>query len=244
MAVLLTGQPLTLWWVRRVLTGWPTPSIHQFEGVEAAFPPNSDYEAFTLGFSIKGKSVQQQLQVWRGVAPSPNQGTSLEASSLQWVPWLHPWWLPSQGVSWCWLGALRSGFFGWDYGGFLQKSYATECTLIREGDIALHLLPQLHYPPCKKAWFFSGRWVGLLCPELKSLGIGHHLILLEFLDILAGKARVGQQQETPLVKTQQCHWGLVIILYPVLFTHPLQESKRGPYLTCQFFVVIHSRNHN
>ena len=58
------------------------------EGVKPAFPQNSDYEASISGLSIKGESGQWQLWVWRGVAPSPNQGTGLVASSLQWVPCL------------------------------------------------------------------------------------------------------------------------------------------------------------
>ena len=73
----------------------------------------------------------------------------------------------------CWVGL-------W---GVLWKSYTTEYILIREGDVVLHLLPELHYTPCQKAWFTSSRWVSLLHSELKSLGIGHHLLLLEFLDI-------------------------------------------------------------
>ena len=98
------------------------------------------------------------------------------------------------GVGWCWLGTFRHGFFGWDYGGFLSKTYTTEYILIREGDIALHLLPELHYTPRQKAWFISSRWVGLLHPELKSLGVCNCLLLLEFLDIPAGEVRVRWQQ--------------------------------------------------
>ena len=70
---------------------------------------------------------------------------------------------------------------------FLWKSYATEYILIREGDIALHLFPELHYAPHQKAWLTFGRQVGLLCPELKSFGVGHCLLPLEFLDVLGGE---------------------------------------------------------
>ena len=113
VAALLARQSLTPWWVRGVLTVWPTPLIHQFEGVKPAFVSNSDYEAFILGLSIKGESVWQQLWVWRGLAPSPNQETGSEASSPQWVPWLHPWWLLSQGelvsIGWAPLGVASLG---------------------------------------------------------------------------------------------------------------------------------------
>ena len=82
VAASLTGQPLTLWWARGVLTGWLTPSIHWYKGVKPAFPPNSNYEV-CFGPLNKGESVQWQLLAWRGVAPSPNQGTDLGASSPQ-----------------------------------------------------------------------------------------------------------------------------------------------------------------
>ena len=63
-----------------------------------------------LGLSIEGESAWWQIQVWRGIAPSPNQKTGLVASSLQWIPCICPQWLPSQwhwpvwaGCPWAWL---------------------------------------------------------------------------------------------------------------------------------------------
>ena len=133
--------------------------------------------------------------------------------------------------------------FRWGCRRFLQKSYATEYILIR-GDMVPHLLPELHYAPHQKAWLAFGRQISLLHPELKSFGVGHCLLLLEFPDVPAGEFRVGWWQEILLGKTWWCRWGLVIILYLVSFTCPLRESKRGPYLMCQFFMVIHSMKHH
>ena len=215
----------------------------------------SDWVANTLNSLVWGcqTNLSPKLQLWglhfkplnKGgicpvatmglgdVAPSPNQGIGSEASSLQWVTWLHPQWLPSQGVSQCWLGTHRSGLFRWGCGRFLQKSYATEYILIREGNVALHLLPELHYTPRQKAWLTFGRQISLLCPKLKSFGIGHCLLLLQFLDIPAGKFRVGWWQKIPSAKTWQCWWGLVIILHLVSFTCPL-----GACTSCANFLWL------
>ena len=80
------------------LGGWHP----QFIGLRVSnqpFPQTLTMGPLLWAFLIKGESVWCQLQVWRCVAPSLNQGTGLEASSLQWVPWLHPQWLPHRGVS-------------------------------------------------------------------------------------------------------------------------------------------------
>ena len=146
------------------------------------------------------------------------------------------------GVGLCWLGTLRGGFFGLGYGGFLQKSYATEYVLISEGDVALHLLPELHYAPHQKVWLALSRQIGLFSPKLEGFGIGHHLLLLQFPDVLAGKFGVRRWWETLSMKAQWCQWGLVIILYLVPFASPSGELERGLHLTCQFLVVIYPRN--
>ena len=150
----------------------------------------SDWVANTLSSSVWGCWTSPPSKLWlqgfhfrpldkggihlaattslEGVEPSPNQGTDSEASSPRWVPWLYPWWPPLQGgVSQCWLGALGSGLFGWGYGRFLWKSHTTEYILVREGDVALHLLPELHNAPNQKAWLAFSRQVGLLHPELQ-----------------------------------------------------------------------------
>ena len=76
--------------------------------------------------------------------------------------------------------------------GFLRKSHATGDVLIAEGDVALHLLPELPYAPHQKAWLAPSRWIGFFCPKLEGFGIGHHLFLLQFSDVLAGELGVGQ----------------------------------------------------
>ena len=66
-------------------------------------------------------------------------------------------------------------------------SYAIKHILIREGEVALHLLPEFYYAPHQQAWFTSRRQINLLHPELKGLGVCHCLLMLDFTDILAGK---------------------------------------------------------
>ena len=86
------GGGVTCWTTSDPLVGkgdsnWVADTlIHQFEGVKPAFPLNPNYEASTSGLLINGGSVWWQLWVWRSVVPSPNQGTGLEVSFLQWVP--------------------------------------------------------------------------------------------------------------------------------------------------------------
>ena len=67
----------------------------------------------------------------------------------------------------------------------LWESYALEHILIR-GEVAPHLFPKLYYAPCQKARFTFSRQINLLCPEVKGPGICHCLLMLDFLDILAG----------------------------------------------------------
>ena len=119
-----------------------------------------------------------------------------------------------RGASWCWLGALGSDLLRWNDGGFLLKSYALEHILIREGEVALHLFPKLYHTPHQMAWFTSSRWINLLCPELKDPGIWHHLLMLNFLDIPAGKDGIWWWQEVLPAKTWQCRWSLMVILDP------------------------------
>ena len=47
-----------------------------------------------------------------------------------------------------------------------------------------------------------------------------------------------------MAKTWQCQWGLVVILHQASFTHTVWELKRGLYLMCQLFMVVHPGNHN
>ena len=184
--VLLVGKGGSYWVV-------DTPGSSVW-GCQTSPPPSSNYGAFSLGLLIREKSLQWQLQVWRGVALSPSQGTCLGASSLQGAPWSSHGSFPSGGASWWWLGALGTDLLRWDDGGFLWKSYALEHNLVGEGEVALCLFLKLYHAPCQKVWFTSS-W-------------------------------------------QWCRWGLMVVLHPALFTHPLQELKRGPYLTCQLFIVI------
>ena len=126
--------------------------------------------------------------------------------------------------------------------GFLWESHTTEDILFREGDLTPHLPPELHYTPCQKAWLALSRQIGFFCPKLEGLGIGHHLLLLHFSDVSAGKLTVRWQQETLPTDAWQCRWGLMVILNMVPFADLLWEFERGPHLLCQFFMVIHSRN--
>ena len=115
-------------------------------------------------------------------------------------------------------------------------------TSLSEKETALHLFLELYYTPCGKVWFTSSRQISLLHPELKGPGVCHCLLTLDFLDILAGKDRVRQWKEILLAKTWQCKWSLVVILHLASPTHPFWESKRGVYLTCQLFMVVHFAN--
>ena len=138
------------------------------------------------------------------------------------------------GVGW----ALWGHLLGWDHKGFFWKSYALENILIGEGDVALHLFLKVYHAPHQKVWFTPSRQINLLCPELKGPGICHDLLMLNFLDILACKDRIWWWQKILQVKAQWYRWGLMVILHLVLFTCPLWESERGPYLMCHLFIVI------
>ena len=83
---------------------------------------------------------------------------------------------------------------------------------------------------------------GWPCPKLEGFGIGHHLLLLQFPDVLAGKLGVRWWQETLLMKAQWCQWGLIVILNMVPFADLPWEFERGLHLPCQFLIVIHPRN--
>ena len=117
-----------------------------------------------------------------------------------------------------------------------------EDVLIREGDITFHLLPELHYAPCQKAWLALSRQIGFFHTKLEGLDIHHHLLPLQFPDVLADKFRVRQWQETLPVEARQCQWGLIVILNMVTFSDLPWEFERGPHLPLQFLMVIYSRN--
>ena len=144
------------------------------------------------------------------------------------------------GVGWAPLGVTSSGGM---MGGFLQKSHTLEHILNREREVALYLLLEFYYAPHQMVSFTSSRQINLLHPELKGLGICHHLLMLDFLDIPAGKDRIQQQEEILLANTHQCWWSLMVIFYLALFTCPLWELKRGSYLMHHLFIVIHLRYH-
>ena len=129
------------------------------------------------------------------------------------------------GVGLCWVSTLKGGFLGLGFMGFLRKSKATEDVLIIEGDIALHLLPELPYAPQQKVWLAPSRQIGFFCPKLEGFGIGHCLLPLQFSDVPAGKLGVGQWQETLMMKAWWCWWGLVVIFNPVPLTNPLRELE-------------------
>ena len=54
-----------------------------------------------------------------------------------------------------------------------QWGYTIQDGIIKGGDIMFHHFPQHQDVPCQKAWLAQGRQVGLLCPELEGLHIGH-----------------------------------------------------------------------
>ena len=73
------------------------------------------------------------------------------------------------GVGLCWLDTLWGGFLGLVMGEFLWKSHDIEDVLISEGDVTFHLLPELHYAPCQKAWLALSRQIGFSTQNWKAL---------------------------------------------------------------------------
>ena len=227
--VLLTGQSLVPSWVIWALTWCFAPSTHLPTVIKPSSPWNFNYEVSTWSLERWEESAQQQLPVCRGVRPSSTQGIKLEAAPFSWFfSDLHNG-LFNRGVGLHWLGTLGGGFLWLCGQGFLQESHAAADGLVREGDVTFHLLPELHYIRCQKAWFALSRLIGFLCPKLEGLGIGNHLPQLQFPSIPAGKLRVILWKEALLAGAW---WGRIVIFHPMLFTDLPQKFKGGQYLPC------------
>ena len=120
-----------------------------------------------------------------------------------------------RGAGRCCPDALGTGLLGWRCRCLLQKSHTLKHILIREGGVTPHLFPKLFYTPHQQAWFPYSRQINFLCPELKSSGICHHLLMLDFPNVPTSKDRVGWWQEVLLEKTWWCRWGLLVVLHLV-----------------------------
>ena len=105
-----------------------------------------------------------------------------------------------------------------------------------------HHCPQLQDAPHQKVWFALGRWVGLLCPELEGLCIGHCFLQLFLSDVPAGEQGIWQQEEILLVETVG-HWGSQVVVFYIMQLAVLPgELERGLYHPGQLPVVIYFWN--
>ena len=185
--------------MRGVPGGWFLPSVFQFKGFKTSL------SSLSLGPLNRWGICPAATMSWEGCNTFSQPGNLIRGllSAMDYLA--IPTVASSSGVL---TGVLYCGHLLWN-------SNALKDILIGEREVTPHLFSKLLHTHHQQAWFPFSRQINLLHPKLEGSGICHHLFMLDFLNVLTSKDGVGQWQEVLLEKTQQCRWGLMVVLHPM-----------------------------